>query len=994
MFRRDALGRVLAENRLKALREACDIPIDPSMPQTPRGAYTRSDAGPTVSGLETFSGTLWQSIGPQPIQSLAEADRAWGRVAGRVDAIAIDPANPSTLLLGAATGGIWKSTDAGATWRPVSDTAPSLSTSSIAFSPFNPSIVFATTGELDRAGFETSASYSLGTYLGAGLLKSIDGGETWVRIDVDLPPNAVLARVLVHPANPQSVLVAVHTYFTLSGDYYYGGIYRSVDGGVHFSLTKSHVATDLAQDPNDPDTAYFAAENSNCSGCPNGGVWVTHDFGQTWAEMFTNSSPVKNVKLGVSNVAPTALFASFLNADQEHTGAGGIFWSPDAGAHWSRVSADPGMCPAPPASNQCDYDHWIQPDPANPQIVYFGSIDLYKSSNGGGSWQKLTHNYDTPMTAVPVHPDQHAVAIVPSAPSTLYFGNDGGIYRSLNGGVTFQNLNGTLALSQFNNVVPHPTKANEAIGGTQDNGNLRFTGSLLWADQTSGDGGLNLIRRDAPAQSLVGFYYGFMDFSSSEGSAYQDVTACGTLMDCTKGKPLASEPMAFYPPAVAAPSSPSTVFFGTNRVWKNTTFGANKAAWTPMSAGAITTGSGVLTALEVAADGSGAIWAGSSSGDVLFSSNGGATFSSRRSGLPDAILTKVVAATSDGSEAYATFGGFLGSPSRHVFQTTDGGLSWVNISGNLPDVPVTSLVIDPTDRGDLFVGTDVGVFRSVNGGASWTSFNQGLPNVSVYALAFSPATQDLYAATYGRGVYRIGNPNGSPLPNLTPYQPSGWSDKIVVAKAPGGTTDSAGLKSTDSLYVNWAVANTGTAATTVRFYTNLFIDGTLRQSWYDDPPLGPGYYGFATDFSIGSLPNGSHTIQIVADPTNVIAESSESDNQYTKTIVVGTLPLPSAGFTLSGASLDQATGDYDGLVGEPITFTAAETHASSYGWDFGDGTLGSGKVVTKSYSSAGPQTVRLLVYGDGVATATGPAIATTNLDITDCFHCPQVVGFR
>jgi photosystem II stability/assembly factor-like uncharacterized protein len=994
MFRRDTLGRVLAENRLKALRDACAIPIDSSMPQTPAGSYTRSDAGPTVSGAETFAGTVWQSIGPKPIQSWVGSNRAWGNVAGRVDAIAIDAANPLTVLLGAATGGIWKSTDGGLTWRPVSDTAPALSTSSIAFSRSNPSIVFATTGELDRAGSESSATFSLGTYLGAGLLKSIDGGETWVRIDVDLPANAVLARVLVHPSNPQNVLVAVHTYFTLSGGYYYGGIYRSVDGGVHFTLTKGHEATDLAQDPNDSNTAYFAGDNSNCTGCPNGGVWVTHDFGQMWAEMFTNSSPVKNVKLGVSNVAPTALYASFLNADQEHTGAGGIFWSGDAGAHWSRVSADPTMCPAPPASNQCDYDHWIQPDPANPQVVYFGSIDLYKSTDAGGTWHKLTQNYNTSNIQVPVHPDQHAVAIVPTAPATIYFGNDGGVYRSMDGGATFQNLNGTLALSQFNNVVPHPTKGNEAIGGTQDNGNLRFTGPLLWPDQTSGDGGLNLIRRDVPAQSLVGHYYGFMNFSSSEGAIYQDVTACGTLMDCPKGKPLSGEPMSFYPPAVAAPSSPSTVFFGTNRVWKNGTFGATKTAWTPMSAGAITTGSAVLTALEVAGDGSGVIWAGSSSGDVLFSSNGGATFSSRRSGLPDAILTSVIAATTDGTGAYATFGGYLGAPSRHVFLTTDGGLSWTNISGNLPDVPVTTLVIDPTDPGDVFVGTDVGVFRSVNGGASWTSFNQGLPNVSVYGLAFSPASGDLYAATYGRGAFRIANPNGSPLPNLTPYQPNGWSDKIVVAKAPGGTTDSPSLKSSDPLYVNWSVANSGTAATGVRFFTNLYIDGSLRQSWFDDPPRDPGYYSYVKDFSIGSLPNGSHTIQIVADVTNTVIEENESDNQYTKTIVVGSLPLPSTGFTVSGASLDPATGDYDGVVRESITFTATETRAANYGWDFGDGTLGSGKSATKSYSSSGLRTVRLLVYGDGVATATGPAQATIVVSITECSHCTMVIPFR
>jgi photosystem II stability/assembly factor-like uncharacterized protein len=730
------------------------------MARTPRG-QTRSEFGPTVSGTYEFPGTVWQSLGPQPIQSLALPNRAWGNVSGRVSALALHPGDSSTILLGSATGGIWKSTDAGHSWRPVSDTAPALAISSIAYSPSNPSIVYAATGELDNAGAESSSASSLGTYLGAGILRSTDGGETWFRSDVNLPPDAVFARVLAHPTNPQSVLVAIYTYFGVPSGYYFGGIGRSNDGGVHFFPTMSHLVTDMVQDPNDPNTVYFAAANANCNGCPKGGVWVSHDFGLTWLEMFTNSSPVRFVKLGVSRVTPTAIYASFLNADRQHTGTGGIFRSLDAGAHWSQVSADPTMCPAPPATNQCTYDHWIQPDPTDPQTVYFGSIDLYKSVTGGDGWEKLTRNYNSLGIAVSVHPDQHAVAIDPSSPATIFFGNDGGVYRTSDGGATFQNLNATLALSQFNSIVPHHFKANEAIGGTQDNGNVRFKGRPLWQDETSGDGGFNLMRRGSlsPDESLVGHYGGWMELSYDGGATYEDVTACRILYDCENNKPLPSDPMTFYPPAIAAPDAPNTVFFGTSRVWTNTTFGEEPFDWRPLSAASIS--SGVLTALATVGDGSGAFWAGSRKGEVLFSNDGGATFSLRTAGLPAAVVTKIVAVSPDGLSAYVTFGGFMGSPSRHVFQTSDAGLTWTNVSGDLPDVPVMALAVDPGDPANLFVGTDVGVFHSLNGGANWMSFNQGLPNASIYDLTFSPTTGDLWAATYGRGVYRIPN-KGAP----------------------------------------------------------------------------------------------------------------------------------------------------------------------------------------------------------------------------------------
>jgi PKD repeat protein len=309
-------------------------------------------------------------------------------------------------------------------------------------------------------------------------------------------------------------------------------------------------------------------------------------------------------------------------------------------------------------------------------------------------------------------------------------------------------------MGQFNGVALHPTSSSFAMGGTQDNGNQRFTGSLTWTDRTGSDGGFNLIGRNDPSRILAANYYAYMNYSSDAGDSFRDVTS-SRLMSRTTGRPL--DPMAFYPPAVASPSAPATVLFGTNRVWRSTSLGQTGESWEPLSVAAVTA-SGRFTALDTVGDGSGPVWAGTNTGEVYFSVDGGASFASRTAGLSGfshALVSRIKIVSADGKTAYVALAGFSGLPSRHVFRTTDGGLTFTNVSSNLPDVPVVSFAVDPSDPTDLFAGTDVGVFRSVDGGASWTTFNEGLPNVTIADLAFHETTGDLVAATYGRGLFRI-----------------------------------------------------------------------------------------------------------------------------------------------------------------------------------------------------------------------------------------------
>lgn len=762
MLRRDPAGAVSSANRLRALRQACEVPSDPLLARPQPGGFSRSDAGPTTGPLA--AGLSWRALGPWG----ASSGTAWGKVAGRITALAVHPSNPDVVFVGAATGGIWKSTDGGRGFRPVSDGAPSLATSAIVFSPASPEVLYAATGEADSAYLEGNPASSLGTYLGAGLLRSVDGGETWSRVDVDLPENAVVSRVLVNPRNPQLVLVAVYLFHDVAaGLSRAGGTYLSTDGGVRFTRTFAHAASDLVQDPSSPDGVFAAfGVDGGCSSCTSpGGIWRSSDFGLTWSPSLTSGSPGTpiptqpgQVKLTISATAPPVLYASVLDRDDSHA-AGGLFRSGDGGRTWEKRTVHPQMCPKD-GFNQCNYDHTLLVHPARPDLLYLGTVSLYVSEDGARTWRPLVEVY---APGASIHPDQHALAVPSAAPGTLWVGNDGGLYRTADGGATFENLNGTLGLIQLNGLAFHPSIPEFLMGGTQDNGNLRTFDGLSWSDRTGSDGGFVLVRTDAPTEVLAANYYAYLNHSTTIGSSFRDVTPTGTLMT-EGGEP--AEPMAFYPPAAAAPAAPGTVFLGAQRLWANASFGADRLAWAPRSTEKIVA-SGVMTALDVLGDGSGPVWVGGSRGDVHFSTDGGTTFATRSAGLPAAVVTDVRAVSGDGRSAYVAFGGYLGLPSRHVFVTTDAGTTWTNVSGELPDVPVTALVPAPSDPRELFAATDVGVFRSTNGGASWSAFSAGLPNTTVSSLAFRPGTRDLFAATYGRGAWTIAVPPAGASGSLT-----------------------------------------------------------------------------------------------------------------------------------------------------------------------------------------------------------------------------------
>ena len=400
----------------------------------------------------------------------------------------------------------------------------------------------------------------------------------------------------------------------------------------------------------------------------------------------------------------------------------------DGGANWQAVGVDPTMCPteATGNTNQCSYDHWITPDPANPLTVYFGSIDLYKSMDGGSTWSNILNVYSG--TGPPGnHAPGPACGGFFTERHASFIGNDGGVYRSDNGGTTFQNLNASLGVSQFNGVALHPSNPDLAMGGTQDNGGQLFTGSSTWSDRIQGDGGFVLFRRDAPAQVLAAHYRAYFETLDRHGTVIRRRNRLHESDVSRQGRLLGS-PWPSILRLSRRRASPSTVFFGTNRVWRNDTFGSDPNAWQPLSSGRILSSTtDVLTTIGAAADSNGPLWAGSRLGEVQVSTGGSSPFVLRNAGLPSAVVTRIVSVTAERPQRVRHIRGLSRPSLEHVFRTTDAGVTWTNISNNLPDVPILDIKVDPTDPTDIFLGSDVGVFRSTNGGASWTTFNAGLP---------------------------------------------------------------------------------------------------------------------------------------------------------------------------------------------------------------------------------------------------------------------------
>ncbi|MBI3960405.1 MAG: hypothetical protein HY328_16450 [Chloroflexi bacterium] len=699
----------------------------------------------------------WQNIGPAPMVN-SKVGQQKINVSGRVRALAIHPTDPNIVYLGAAQGGVWKTTNGGDSWTPLTDNQASMSMGALALDPQNPNVIYAGTGE---------PTPGLDNYYGAGILKSTDGGATWTRQGVAAFNGLAIARILVHPTNPNIVYAASSKAGQAGPVSPPRGIFRSQDGGLTWQglLTCADCfgASDLEIDSQNPSVLYAGFEGH--------GIFRSTDGGANWSQL-TNNLPnpqqvnVGRVVLSLSKSNPAILYTSYQIVTNQYDGAL-VFVTSDGGSSWTQIGTGGyNFC-----GSQCWYSHTIEVDPATPNTLYAGGAANYsgnseadftvrqvviKTTDGGGNWLDLSDN-SAPNKSL--HPDMHVIAFDPTNSQTVWVGNDGGVWKSTDGGQTWTSRNTNLATLQFTGIAVDPTNPSVIQGGMQDN-NKAFTlnggATPGWTAVDVGDGGFAAID---PFNTTI--WYGTR-FGKSFQRNEQGSGLTGFWPMMTNGVDQADRAL-FYVPFAVDTSTQKVLYLGTFRVYKTTNRGDN---WTAISSD-LSNGKGYVSAIAVAPSDAATVWVGTSDGNVQVTTNGGGNWTNTaKAPLPGRYVSRIAVSRTDAQTAYAVFSGFnTHTPGQngHVFKTTNGGASWQDISSNLPDVPVQSIALDSSHPGTVYVGADTGVFRTLDDGSSWIPFNNGMANVTVVDLILTNNNNTLFAGTHGRSVYRV-DLSGHPAP--------------------------------------------------------------------------------------------------------------------------------------------------------------------------------------------------------------------------------------
>ena len=727
----------------------------------------------------------WESIGPAPTTPQFPAN--WGLTSGRLNAVAVNPSNPLVVLIGASTGGIWRSADGGVTFKATTDSQVDLAVGAIAFAPSNTNVVYAAMGDNDNG------------YLGTGLLKSTDGGETWAQVarllgspgcvDVNspgcLPALGRSTGVVVDPTDPNRVYLAQYVYYNgnPNGSLFSNGLYVSTDGGVNWTKRLAGLVRNVVQHPTNPNVLYAGLNRKDPDANPTGpaGVYKSIDKGQTWTNIYgTPFNGTFEMYVAVTPAAPenVYVFGGGSIAGQPGTQLR-IEVSDNGGQSWTNKGAagvDPG---------QVGYNSYIAVHPSNLNVVYVATRDVFRATDFARAdgvnptFSNITLNFHAPSWGynpfqAKAHPDQHAFAFMPGNPTTIYIGNDGGLYRSVDGGTNFQNLNASLALTQFVGVTAHVTNPNLSYGGTQDNGTQMRTATTQWREFSSGDGGRSVVIPTDPNMIFTTYIGGTINRHINSGATFN-----GGIGDNGPSGPVfknsvtgAPDRIAFYPPFVGN-GADQTLYFGTHRLWVSTNLGTNwTAVGTPSDTGVLDlAGGSTLSAIGVHRSPYGqfgsstqTIYTGSANGRVFVTTDGGATWTDRTAGLPNRFVEWITVDPANPAVAYVAYGGF---GTGHVWKTTNHGAAWTDISGTagaggLPNTPVSALLIDPANANLLYAGTDVGVFRSTTSGVTWETFNNGMPPAVVTSFTVNAAGK-IQVSTYGRGAYQLGETDTATL---------------------------------------------------------------------------------------------------------------------------------------------------------------------------------------------------------------------------------------
>ncbi|NCT66485.1 MAG: PKD domain-containing protein [Rhodanobacteraceae bacterium] len=865
---------------------------------------TSSPVTDVLAPLVAAANGNWLNIGPTSANYAINGGTLNVTDAGRVNAIVTDPANANVIYVAFSGGGVWKSTDNGSTWAAKTETLGSLSVGTLAMAPDNANTLYLGLGDpFDGTGM--------------GLVKSTDGGDNWGSV-VYLGNATIIPAIEVARTDTNIVLAGTNA-----------GLYRSTNGGASFSK----VTIDPMSTTGDPYVWSIAwgggsnfvlsleADHNNASYQTNGQIWRSTDNGATWARSsgITDSGGITRLTVAA---APSNRNVMYVEAANNTSYTGGstdvanFFKSTDNGVTWTGV-AKTGTTYKTYSNatstrvntllnGQGWYNQVVLIDPTNADVVYFGgALTAAKTTDGGGTYAKATDWLA--QSGLPyVHADFHAGHIASNG--AVYFGTDGGIFRSTNNGSTFTDtLNRGIASHLIYQVGSSVANRNAVVAGLQDNGTrVRDGNTAVFNQIIGGDGfGCNVNRSNA-SQMLGSLYYSRIYKSTNGGTSFSQ--SCSGITECNNSS---TAPFITRIAEWKGDPSGNTLFTYSNaKVYKSTNYASN---WAALGTSGLPTSGLSIRNIGVAASSANTIGVVANSGRAYLTTNGGTSWTQIGSstslpgnGLSLSSITfdpanpSIIYIASVAPDAQAT----------HLWRSANGGTSWTAIdsgaSGFPAGIPVNSLIVDPLSSSTLYAATHLGVYTSDNSGATWTRYGAGMPLVNVTDLYVADDGSLIRAATFGRSVWEyVPSGNAAPTANFT------FTTNGLTAQFTDASSDS------DGTIASWAWT---------------FGDGTTSTQ------QNPSHTYAAA---------GSYTVTLTA------TDDGGATNTISKPVTVATSNVPPTanfGFTTTGltANFTDGSTDSDGSI-------------ASRSWTFGDGATSTATNPSHTYAAAGTYSVTLTV---------------------------------
>jgi photosystem II stability/assembly factor-like uncharacterized protein len=714
------------------------------------GALAEEKSGDAKDPMttETFNGLAFRNIGP-------------ALTSGRVNDFAVNPANRDEYYVVAASGGVWKTINAGTTWESVFDGEGSYSIGCITMDPTNPSILWVGSGENNS---QRSVSY------GDGVYRTDNGGKTWE--NVGLKGSEHIGKILIDPRQSGTVYVAAQgPLWGPGGD---RGLYKTTDNGKHWScvlkISENTGVTDVVMDPRNPDVIIAASYQRRrhvwtvINGGPESAIHKSTDGGTTWVKL-TEGLPAEDmgrIGLAISPVNPDIVFAIVELANKK----GGIYRSTNRGASWEKRSDY--------VSGSGQYYNELICDPRDVDRVYSMDVYLRVTTDGGKTFRNLGEKSK--------HVDNHAIWIDPDNTNYYLVGCDGGIYESFDRAATWS-FKANLPITQFYRVaVDNATPFYNVYGGTQDNFSLGGPSRTIssagivnadWLVTTSGDGFVTRIDPEDPNIVYSESQYGGLvrfDKKSGEGLGIKPQEAKGEN----------GYRWNWDSPLLISPHSHTRLYFAANFVFRSDDRGNT---WTKVSSdltrqidrnklpvmgkvwgvdaiakNASTSLYGNIVSMVESPVKEGTLYVGTDDGLIQLTMDGGASWKKLEKfpGVPEmTYVSALVASQHEAATVYAAFDNHQNSDFRpYLLKSVNGGETWTPIAGNLPERgTVYSIAEDHVNKNLLFAGTEFGVFFTVDGGKKWIQLKGGLPTIAVRDIAIQKRENDLVLGTFGRGFY-------------------------------------------------------------------------------------------------------------------------------------------------------------------------------------------------------------------------------------------------